>query len=97
MSYKIILTKRANQDLQQIINFYSEKSKKTTQEFLKMIISDFDFIGENPKGCPIAFSKVRRKVMTKFPFNIFYKIRTRKKEVIVARIWHQKRDLKSFV
>lgn len=95
MSYKVILTKRANQDLQEITNYYSEQSKETTQRFLRTIIKDLDFLSENPKSCPVLFSKVRRKVMTHFPFNIFYKIKPRKQEILIARIWHQKRDLRS--
>jgi plasmid stabilization system protein ParE len=92
MAFKIVLTKRANDDLSEIIDFYNEQPVGVTQSFLREFISAMDLLAKHPKASPIAFSRARKLVLAKFPFNIFYNIRERPQVVVVARIWHQKRN-----
>ncbi|MBK8565697.1 MAG: type II toxin-antitoxin system RelE/ParE family toxin [Saprospiraceae bacterium] len=92
MPFSVIFAKRANQDLQEILDYYNRESPATSQAFLRELIASIDFVAENPKASPIAFAKVRKKVLPKFPFNIYYSVKEKKKEVVVARIWHHKRN-----
>lgn len=61
MSYSITLTKRANEDLREILDYYNEQSAKATQSFLREFIAGMDLLSEHPIACPVAFSKVRKK------------------------------------
>ena len=97
MPFSIIFTKRASQDLQEILDYYNRGAPHATQAFLREFIAAVDFVAENQKASPIAFSKVRKKVLPKFPFNIFYSVKEKKMEVVVARIWHQKRNPKALI
>jgi plasmid stabilization system protein ParE len=95
MPFNVVFTKRANQDLQEILDYYNREAPQATQTFLREFIAAVDFVAENPKVSPISFSKVRKKVLPKFPFNIFYSLKEKKMEVVVARIWHHKRNPKA--
>ncbi|MCF8245850.1 MAG: type II toxin-antitoxin system RelE/ParE family toxin [Saprospiraceae bacterium] len=95
MPFSITFTNRANDDLREIIDYYDHEAAEVTQSFLREFIAIVDLLREHPNACPIAFAKVRKKVMHRFPFNIFYTIRKQKKEVVIARIWHQKRNPKA--
>lgn len=97
MPFSVIFTKRANQDLQEILDYYNREAPHTTQAFLREFIAAVDFVAENPKANPVAFSKVRKKVLPKFPFNIFYSVKEKKMEVVIARIWHHKRNPKKII
>jgi toxin ParE1/3/4 len=95
MSYKVIFTKRAKDDLRGILDYYDGQSAETAKSFLLALAADLDLLSEHPKAGPLAFAKVRKKTMLKFPFNLFYTIKPQKKEIIIARIWHHRRDPKS--
>ena len=96
MNYSIVFSKRANKDLQEILTYYNDQSLNAAQNFLKEFIICTDTISTLPNGFPISFSKVRKMVMPKYPFNIFYKTNHVQKEAVIARIWHQKRSAKGF-
>ena len=58
MSYKVVLTKRANKDLQEVTNYYTEQSNEITKKFLKALFNDFNFLSENPnQRMPNCFFK----------------------------------------
>jgi len=97
MPFSVIFTNRANQDLQEILDYYSREAPLANQAFLREFIAAIDFVAENPKASPIAFSRVRKKVLPKFPVNVFYAIKVKKQEVVVARIWHHKRNPKAIL
>lgn len=96
MGYSVVLSQKAKKDLQDILDYYNPESTDIAKAFLKELISSIDSIGEYPKAGPVVFDRMRKRLVSRFPFLIFYTIRDSAQEVGIARIWHQKRDPQTF-
>lgn len=94
MSYSVVLAQRAREDLHEILDYYNGQSLSAAQSFIRELIASIDSIAEYPKVGPVVFPRVRRKIVSRFPYQVFYTIKERKKEVVIARIWHQRRNPK---
>jgi len=88
--YKIELSDEAEEDFNNSYNFYAKESQKVADNFLKQVDSCFVQISKNPEGNTYAFGEIRKLVMKKFPFIIYYKV----KETIikVIAIFHSSRN-----
>jgi len=70
-------------------SYYENKAKNLGVRFLKEIRNTIDSIAENPKsGNPIR-GNIRRKLVNKFPFGIFYRIDP--EEIVIIAIMHLRR------
>lgn len=70
--------------------FYLEESLQAADDFIEEVEAALLEIAEFPERYPIAESDVRAKVLNKFPFTIFYRVKS--EEVSVSSISHQKRN-----
>ena len=68
------LSDEAEVDFDKSYEFYSEDSPKVADTFFKQINLSFDNIKQNPKSFPIAHKDVRKYVVKKFPFVIYFRI-----------------------
>lgn len=96
MSYALILTGKAAEDLKQISAYSQIHSPAAAKSFISELIIALDFLKKYPEAAPRAFQKIRKKVLPTFPVNIYFIVKPRKQQIIIARIWHQKRDLSKF-
>lgn len=72
--FSIELSNEAEADFDKSYEFYSEDSPKVADTFFKQIKLGFEYIQQNPKSFPIAHKEVRKYVVKKFPFVIYYRI-----------------------
>jgi toxin ParE1/3/4 len=86
---KIRLLSPAEQEYADSMLFYLEESPNAADDFIEEVESALLEIAEFPKRYAIAESDVRAKVLTKFPFTIFYRVKS--DEVVVSSISHDKR------
>ena len=70
--------------------FYLKESPQAADNFIEEVEAALLEIAEFPERYPIAESGVRAKVLNKFPFTIFYRVKA--EEVSVSSISHQKRN-----
>ncbi|HYD20344.1 MAG TPA: type II toxin-antitoxin system RelE/ParE family toxin [Flavipsychrobacter sp.] len=86
MQYPIKITPAAFRDIQQGIEYYTEKSNKPGQKFLSTVDATVDKIAEYPLAASFAYNQVRYKLVKGFPYVIFY--RSTDTEVIILRIFN---------
>jgi plasmid stabilization system protein ParE len=72
--FNIELLDEAEIDFDKSYEYYSEESPKVADIFFKQINLGFENIKQNPKSFPIAHKDVRKHVIKKFPFVIYYRI-----------------------
>jgi len=72
MSYKLILRQDAERDLVEAFKWYEEKVPGLGTDFLAVIERALDSIQENPARFPVMYRNVRRALMRRFPYGIFY-------------------------
>ena len=90
MTLEIRLRPEAERDLLDAANWYEEQQNSLGQQFLDKALAGFSAIAEKPFLYPIVHRNIRRSLMHRFPFGIYYKIEG--EVVIVFAIIHGSRD-----
>lgn len=94
MSYKIVLLKEAEYDLDDAFLWYEMQKPLLGTKFIEYIDKGFQFITFHPKASPEKIEFVRCHIIKKFPFGIYYKLNEEKKEIQIIAVLHFKRNQK---
>ncbi|MCA1805651.1 MAG: type II toxin-antitoxin system RelE/ParE family toxin [Xanthomonadaceae bacterium] len=90
MNYKLILWQDAEKDLAQAYKWYNEKVPGLGFDFLAVVERVLESIQDNPLRFPVMYRKVRRALVSRFPFGIFFV--TEEERVVVLAVMHTARD-----
>ena len=71
-------------------DYYFRVEPRFESEFLDEVYQAIGHICENPKSCPLVIDSVRRKVLSKYPYSIFY-IETNGLIQVIAVAHHKRR------
>jgi plasmid stabilization system protein ParE len=69
---KVIIEADAKQDSREARDFFADKGKHTTDDFLNELNRAFDLFSLFPEATAIAFGRTRLKPMRQFPYVIGY-------------------------
>ena len=92
MSYTLLIRPEAELDIQDAYQYYEEGEQGLGSEFVRAIDACFSQIGRNPLAYPLVHRQIRRALIRKFPYGIFYIVENSK--IIVIACFHSKRDPK---
>jgi plasmid stabilization system protein ParE len=70
----IFVDPRAEEDIDAAVQWYAIERLDLASEFLNAIDDVFVFIGQFPKASPEVDSGIRRALVKKFPFCIYYTV-----------------------
>lgn len=73
-SFSIEISDEAEIDFDKSYEYYYEDSPKVADAFFRIINMGFENIKQNPNSFPIAHKDLRKYVVKKFPFVIYYQI-----------------------
>jgi hypothetical protein len=90
MSLPVQLLHGADADLQQIFNQFEEYREGFGVEFMTAVEAYLARIAVFPEIAPLYFERVRRQVMQRFPFGIFYEPYTSR--IVVIAILDLRQD-----
>jgi len=90
MTYRLIVRPLAESDLADTFAWYESRREGLGRGFQLAVDEAFDRIQLNPFAYPKVEGEVRRAVLKRFPYNIFYLIRDN--DVIVLGVIHGHRD-----
>ena len=90
MSYKLILRQEAERDLAGTYNWYNEKVPGLGSDFLAVVERALESIQENPARFPIIYREVRRALINRFPYGLFFLLE--EERVVVLGVMHTARD-----
>lgn len=90
MTYKLIIRPEAEKDLDDAFSWYEERRKGLGYDFLLQIEAGFRFIEKYPLALTDIYKGVRRYIIKRFPYIIFYSIDNH--NVIVLAVLHSGRD-----
>lgn len=94
MTYTLLLSTKANEELENAFDWYYHKSKLSAQHFFDEVFSRIEVIRKYPKRYPKKSKNFREVSLKKFPFSIVYELEEYKKLVFIHAIFHQKRNPK---
>lgn len=90
MTYDIILRPEAAREVQEAFDWYEEKSEGLGLEFLRAADACMAGIRRNPLAYPVMHQEIRRALLRKFPYALFYMVS--EERIIVLACFHAKRD-----
>ena len=90
MTRTITFAEEVYDDLNEIIQWYSEQRNGLQLEFFLSFEASLDRIKKNPLGYQLRMSKARYSVMHRFPYKIIYKLYAH--EIKIYGVFHAKRN-----
>jgi len=90
MTINLRLRPETEQDLADAAVWYEEQREGLGNQFLDEIISVFSVISEAPLMFPIVHRNIRRALIHRFPFGVYYRVES--DEIVVVAVMHGSRD-----
>jgi len=90
MTRRFIVRPRAERDIQSAYDWYESQELGVGEEFLKAAWKRLDAIRDFPESCPILYRDVRRAVVSRFPYLVFYVVQPTR--VSVLAVLHSSRS-----
>ncbi|MEO8760184.1 MAG: type II toxin-antitoxin system RelE/ParE family toxin [Bacteroidia bacterium] len=90
MSFKIVFSDWAESDFNQIASWYSSIRGGLDDEFILCLEKELEVIKRNPLLFELVFENVRKTVLYRFPYNLYYIVEENK--IVVLAIAHYKRS-----
>lgn len=90
MSRRLELTPEAESDLAEAFDYYEGQLAGLGPEFLATVEQQFEWLAQNPMQYQVSHRDVRRAVLRRFPYAVFYLFEN--EAVIVLAVEHQARD-----
>jgi hypothetical protein len=94
MKYHVTILSDAEQDISNAFLWYEMQQIGLGSSFYKTLDHSVSFISNNPLGCRVIYKNVRRFVIKKFPFGIYYHVDSSKLEIQIIGVFHFKRSPK---
>jgi hypothetical protein len=92
MKYNISILSEAELDLDNAYVWYEFHQIGLGNKFYKSIEKSINFISQNPFSSNEVYKRVRRFIIRKFPFGIYYKVNINLLEIQIICVLHFKRD-----
>jgi len=91
---RLIFLPYAEIDIKDSIDYYRENTEGLEKDFIKIIDSSFREITKNPEAFPKIKFDIRKYVVSKFSFSIFYI--DRQDFLYIIAVFHDKRNPKDW-
>ena len=86
----IRFTPEADAELTEARQWYSHQRKDLDLEFMQCVDDALSRVVKNPNFFPIVYQNLRRAVVRRFPFAVFYEVAS--DEVQVIAVFHSRRN-----
>ena len=92
MKFNVIFLSEAESDIDSAYIWYESKQLDLGYSFYKKIEESIHYISNNPFVCEEVYKGIRRFVIRKFPYGIYYKVNFESKEILIIGVIHFKRS-----
>jgi len=89
-TYHVLIRFEAQQEIQEAYQWYESKARKVAKDFLLALDERFTTIERDPTAYPVIYKQVRRALLRRFPYGLYYFIEG--EVVIVLACFHASRD-----
>jgi plasmid stabilization system protein ParE len=95
MNYKLIIQPEAEYDIQDAFKWYESQNSGLGSEFVRAVDVCLSGIGRNPLAYQVIEQQVRRALIRRFPYILFYVCE--QNTIVVIACFHVKRDPKNWL
>ncbi len=92
MNYVLVFRPEVREELDEAYNWYENQQTGLGDDFVNCIDDILNLICQMPESYPIVYRDIRRSVVRRFPYAVYYRIVSSR--VIVTAIFHSRRDPK---
>lgn len=92
MALPVVYRPKVGRDLAAGFGYYEGEARGLGEQFLSAVNSAFDAIERYPEMFARVHGEVRRALISRFPYAVFYRVES--KRVIVLTVLHTARDPK---
>lgn len=93
-NYRLVVTSEAEFDLVEAFNWYEEQAA-FGRVFMAAVEQQFEVIKSQPHGFLVINHGVRRAVIQRFPYVVYYSIHG--DSINVLAVWHSSRNLEKLL
>ena len=90
MTVNLRLRPESEQDLADAAIWYEEQREGLGNQFLDEALSVFSVISETPLMFPTVHRNIRRALLHRFPFGVYYRVES--DEIVVVAVMHGSRN-----
>lgn len=94
MGYKVIISQRAQQEIENAIDYYALYSSDAPRRFVTLIAQAYILLETNPK-LKFSHGNVRKLKFKKFPYSLFFIVNEKTETVRILSCFHNKRNPKN--
>ncbi|MFS8637205.1 MAG: type II toxin-antitoxin system RelE/ParE family toxin [Gemmatimonadota bacterium] len=95
MNKPIKVRGEAERDIGEAYRWYAERGRGLAEEFLRALDAALASIGRHPQAYPAVFGDIRRALLRKFPYSVFYI--EEPDAVVVIGCFHVRQDPRRWV
>lgn len=89
-SLPLSVSPQAEEEARQAAQWYERESSGLGRAFLEVVEQTLAAISENPLRFPLAYRDIRKALLKRFPYGVFFRIRA--DQIRVVAIMHLSRD-----
>jgi plasmid stabilization system protein ParE len=90
MTRTVILPARVERDIRGIREWYESQQLGLGEAFLRRLRETLELVRLRPESAPLIYKTVRRAIVSKFPYVVFYVAESTR--VVVLAVLHSSRD-----
>jgi plasmid stabilization system protein ParE len=94
MSYVLVFRPEVRAEISEAYRWYENQQSGLGDEFLDRISETLDRICQMPESYAVVYRDVRRAVVQRFPYAVYYRIVSSR--VVVTAIFHGRRNPKAW-
>ena len=94
MNYVLVFRLEARNELDDAYSWYESQQLGLGDNFLEQVEETLARICQMPESYPAVYRDVRRSIVRRFPYTIYYRIVSSR--VIITAVFHGSRDPKSW-
>lgn len=90
MSLRVVFRRATQDELETAVAWYDEQRRGLGEEFLTELGDAIEKAANSPERYPVVFESVRRTVLRRFPYAIYYL--QRQDMLVVLAVFHGRRN-----
>lgn len=90
MTRDLLIRPEAEADLDEAKTWYERRREGLGIDFLLCVEEVFERICRSPEWYPVVFRDVRRGMVRRFPYGVFYRVM--EEQIVVLAVFHARRD-----
>jgi plasmid stabilization system protein ParE len=92
MQYELILLEDASREIEEAIVWYESQKQGLSTPLMAVLRKTMNLLGTNPTIFAKVYEEVRRVLLSKFPYTLYYIIDEETQTVVVFAFLHQSRN-----